>query len=49
MPADFWLVGFKDLHEETDAHFIASQEIKQPQSSAVGQRFEEQFFIKCLR
>jgi hypothetical protein len=41
MPADLWLISLEDLYEETNAYFILTHEMKQSQSSSVGQGAKE--------
>jgi len=46
MPANFWLVGLEDFHEETDANLFVSKQVQQAQARAICQRRKEPFHIK---
>ena len=49
MPADLWLICLEDLDKETDADFVSSDQVQQPQTCAVSERAEEQLFIEFTR
>jgi hypothetical protein len=41
MTRDLWLVYFQHFHEETDANFVVSDQIDQPQAGMIRERFKE--------
>jgi hypothetical protein len=41
MPGDFWLIQLQHFHEKAYANFVFSNQVNQPQTSAIRKRFEE--------
>jgi len=49
MPADLWLICLEDLDKETDADFVLSDQVQQPQTSAISEGPEKQLFIEFIQ
>jgi hypothetical protein len=44
MPGDFWLVGVQNFYEKTNADFIVSDQVNDPQASSIRESFEQEFY-----
>jgi hypothetical protein len=49
VPADFWLVRLKNLHEKADTYLIFPHQIQQTQTGAVGECPKEQLLVEWFR
>jgi hypothetical protein len=41
MPGDFWLIQLQHFHKKAHANFVFSNQVNQPQTSAIRKRLEE--------
>ena len=41
VPRDFWLIDLQYFDEETNANFVVTHQIYEPQTSAIREGFEE--------
>jgi hypothetical protein len=45
---DFWLIDLKNFNKETDTQFLLPNQVDEPQTCPIRERFKEQFYVVTL-